>query len=80
MTWYVLALRLTGLGWYISVCIVFGVVCGLKLDDIAGTIPLFALLGTLLGSVVAFWGLYKMVQPLSNATASQRKNDKWSKS
>ena len=80
MTWYVLALRLAGLGWYVAICIVLGVAGGLKLDDIAGTIPLFALLGTLLGSVVAFWGLYKMVQPLLNATASQRKNDKWSKS
>ena len=80
MTWYVLALRLTGLGWYVAICIVSGVVGGLKLDDIAGTIPLFTLLGTLLGSVVAFWGLYKVVQPLLNAKASQRKNDKWSKS
>ena len=80
MTWYVLALRLTGLGWYVALCIVFGVMGGLKLDDIAGTIPLFTLLGTLLGSVVALWGLYKMVQPLLNATASQRKNDKGSKS
>ena len=80
MTWYVLALRLTGLGWYVAICIVFGVVGGLKLDDIAGTIPLFTSLGTLLGSVVAFWGLYKMVQPLLNTTASQRKNYKGSKS
>ena len=76
MTWYVLALRLTGLGWYVAICIVFGVVGGLKLDDIAGTIPLFTLLGTLLGSGVAFWGLYKLVQPLLNAT----RNDKGSKS
>ena len=80
MTWYVLGLRLTGLGWYVAICIVLGIVGGLKLDDIAGTIPLFTLLGTLLGSVVAFWGLYKMVQPLLNAAASQRKNDKGSKS
>ncbi|SVC44429.1 uncharacterized protein METZ01_LOCUS297283, partial [marine metagenome] len=34
MTWYVLALRLTGLGWYVALCIVFGVMGGLKLDDI----------------------------------------------
>ena len=80
MTWYVLALRLTGLGWYSALCIVFGVVGGLGLDKLAGTIPLFTLLGTLLGSVVAFWGLYKMVQPLLNAAASQDKNDKGSNS
>ena len=80
MTWYVLALRLTGLGWYVALCIVFGVVGGLGLDKLAGTIALFTLLGTLLGSVVAFWGLYKMVQPLLNAAASQDKNDKGSNS
>lgn len=59
-----LALRLTGLGWYIAICIVVGVVGGLGLDKLTGTVPLFTLLGTVLGSVVAFWGLYKMVQPV----------------
>ena len=29
MTWYVLALRLAGLGWYVALSIVFGVVGGL---------------------------------------------------
>ena len=64
MTWYVLALRLAGLGWYVALSIVFGVVGGLGL----------------LGSVVAFWGLYKMVQPLLNAAANPSKNDKGSNS
>ena len=59
-----LALRLTGLGWYVAICIVLGVVGGLGLDKITGTTPLFTLLGTVLGSIVAFWGLYKLVQPV----------------
>lgn len=59
-----LALRLTGLGWYIAICIVIGVAGGLGLDKLTGTVPLFTLLGTVLGSIVAFWGLYKMVQPV----------------
>ena len=80
MTLWVLALRLTGLGWYVALCIVIGVWGGLKLDKLLGTVPLFMLLGTVLGSVVAFWGLYKMVQPLLNAAASQGKNDKGSNS
>ena len=58
------ALRLTGLGWYVALCIVIGVVGGLWLDGLTGTKGLFLLLGTVLGSVVAFWGMYKMVQPL----------------
>ncbi len=79
MNWWVLALRLTGLGWYVALCIVIGVAGGLGLDKLAGTIPLFTLLGTVLGSVVAFWGIYKMVQPLlyhaqqGNTAAKRRK-------
>ena len=60
----VLALRLAGLGWYIAICIVIGVVGGLGLEKLTGTAPLFTLLGSVLGSIVAFWGLYKMVQPV----------------
>lgn len=80
MKLWVLAVRLTGLGWYVALCIVFGVVGGLALDGLLETKPLFMLLGILLGSVVAFWGLYKMVQPLMNAAATQGKNDNGSNS
>ena len=80
MNLWVLAIRLTGLGWYVALCIVFGIVGGLALDGLLETKPLFMLLGILLGSVVAFWGLYKMVQPLLNAAASQGKNDNGSNS
>ena len=80
MNLWVLAVRRTGLGWYIALCIVFGVVGGLALDGLLETKPLFMLLGILLGSVVAFWGLYKMVQPLMNAAATQGKNDNGSNS
>ena len=75
-----LALRLTGFGWYVAFCIVLGVAGGVGLDKLVGTLPLFTLLGTLLGSVVAFWGLFKMLQPLLNAAASQTKKDKGSNS
>ena len=80
MNLWVLAVRLTGLGWYVALCIVFGVVGGLALDGLLETKPLFMLLGILLGSGVAFWGLYKMVQPLMNAAATQGKNDNGSNS
>ena len=79
MNLWVLVLRLTGLGWYVALCIVIGVAGGVGLDKLVGTIPLFTLLGTVLGSVVAFWGMYKMVQPLlygakqGNTTAKGRK-------
>ena len=64
MTWWAVALRLTGLGWYIALCVVGGVLGGLGLDKLIGTLPLFTLVGTVLGSVVAFWGVYKMILPV----------------
>ena len=64
MNLMLLALRLTGLGWYVAICIVLGVIGGLGLDKVTGTTPLFTFLGTVLGSIVAFWGLYKMVRPV----------------
>ena len=75
MNLMVLALRLTGLGWYVATCIVVGVVAGLGLDKLVGTVPLFTLLGTVLGSVVAFWGLYKMIQPVLSGPKSGGSTD-----
>lgn len=66
-TWMI-ALRLTGLGWYVAACIIIGVLGGIALDQFLGTGVLFFLLGTVLGVVTAFWGLYKMVQPILNAS------------
>ena len=59
-----MALRYVGLGWYVAFCVVAGVAGGLRLDHLAGTRPLFTLLGILLGMVAAFYGVYKLVQPL----------------
>ena len=61
---WIVALRLMGLGWYVAACIVLGVLGGLGLDKLVGTLPVFTLLGTVLGAVMAFWGLYKLVQPV----------------
>jgi len=61
---WALALRLTGIGWYIAVCVLVGVLGGLWLDRKLGTTPLFILLGTVFGMVAAFYGIYKLVAPL----------------
>jgi F0F1-type ATP synthase assembly protein I len=55
------AARLIGIGWYFAICIVVGVVGGLLLDRVAGSAPLFSLLGLLLGLVIAFYGGYRML-------------------
>ena len=61
---FLVAMRLVGLGWYIAFCIILGVGGGIWLDKRLNTSPLFILLGVLLGSVLAFYGIYKMVAPL----------------
>ena len=63
---FVIAMRLLGLGWYVAIAIILGIVGGLWLDNRMGTLPLFTLLGVLLGTVAAFYGLYRMVEPLFN--------------
>jgi F0F1-type ATP synthase assembly protein I len=64
MSWWVVALRLTGLGWYIAFCVVAGIVVGILLDKATGLSPLFAIIGVILGSIIAFWGVYKMILPV----------------
>ena len=69
------ALRFVGLGWYIAACIVVGVLGGLGLDHLAGTRPLFTLLGVLLGTAAAFYGVYKLVQPMLEENDTKREDD-----
>ena len=76
MTWWTVALRLTGLGWYIALCIVGGVLGGVGLDKLVGTLPLFTLVGTVLGSVVAFWGVYRMILPVLYGAKHQERMSK----
>ena len=61
--WVVTALRLTGLGWFVAVCIVLGILGGLWLGNLTGQVALLVLVGTILGSVVAFYGVYRMILP-----------------
>ncbi len=64
MPGWLLALRVAGMGWYVALCVVLGVIAGLWLDKKLGASPLFLLGGVLLGVAVAFYGMYKMVAPL----------------
>lgn len=61
-----LALRLLGMGWYVGICIVLGVLGGRWLDDKLHTSPLLVIVGLLLGIFAAFYGLYKMILPNLN--------------
>ena len=68
---WALAIRLLGLGWYIAFSIIGGVAGGYWLDEWLGTRPLFILLGLVVGSAVAFYGVYRMVAPLLNQNSLQ---------
>ena len=68
MAWWVLALRLSGLGFYISACIVGGIGLGVWLDRILETRVIFLLAGLIVGCAVAFYGTYRMVAPLFGET------------
>ena len=71
MPWWVVGLRLTGLGWYIAFCVAGGVLLGLLGDNLLGTTPLFLVVGTVFGSVVAFWGIYRMILPILYGARAQ---------
>ena len=66
MPWWALALRITGIGWFIAISIVIGIYAGLKLDTWIHTKPLFMLIGLLMGTIVAFYGTYRAVQTIFN--------------
>lgn len=57
------AFRLVGLGWYVGICIFLGVIGGLWLDNRLHSGPVFVIIGLLLGIIVAFYGVYKMILP-----------------
>ena len=61
-TW-ALALRLMGVGWFVAASVVIGIVGGYVLDQWLGTTIVFTIVGVVLGTTVAFYGLYQMVKP-----------------
>ncbi|MFC1911623.1 AtpZ/AtpI family protein [Chloroflexota bacterium] len=71
MSRWAAALRLTGVGFFIGGSIVMGVVVGLWLDSRLNTSPILVLVGLLLGIVVAFWGVYRMLLPLVGSRRSK---------
>ena len=59
-----LVLQLVGVGWYIALSIVVGLFFGLWLDQKLDSVPVFTILGVLIGGVLAFYGIYKMLLPI----------------
>jgi ATP synthase protein I len=67
------AFKLIGVGFYISACIIGGVLGGLWLDGQFNTRPIFLLVGLIIGLVAAFWGVYQMLIPMMNNNKRERR-------
>ena len=57
------ALRLVGVGFFIGGFILLGVFAGRWLDTKLNTEPLWMIVGLLLGLIIAFYGVYRMLLP-----------------
>lgn len=55
------AVRLTGMGFYLALCIVGGVFGGVQLDGLLDTGRLFAVLGLFLGLALGLAGSYVLL-------------------
>ena len=62
------------MGWYVGICIVLGVVGGLWLDDKFNIAPILVIVGLILGVVVAFYGVYRMILPNISKRQNKGKN------
>ena len=53
------------LGWYVGFCIVGGIAVGVIVDAKMGTGPVLTVVGLILGILLAFFGLYRMVRSIA---------------
>ena len=58
--------KVLGVGWYIAIAIVLGVLGGLWLDGKFNTKPLFTIIGLIIGILAAVYGVYQIILPLLN--------------
>ena len=74
MSRWVAALRLTGVGFFIGGSIMLGVFIGLWLDRKFDTEPVLVIVGLVLGLVVAFYGVFRMLLPLIGSNRDKENN------
>lgn len=58
------ALEFIGVGWFVGISILLGVLGGLWLDNKFDTKPIFIIIGLILGLIIAFYGIYRILSPL----------------
>ena len=67
------AFRLIGVGWFIGISIVLGILGGQWLDNKFNT-NYFMIVGLILGLIVAGYGFYRMLQPLMRNKENKEDN------
>ena len=65
-------LRLLGIGWFVALCLLGGVLGGLWLDDRLGTSPLMAMIGLGGGLVIAGIGTYRMLMAVVSGSGTDQ--------
>ena len=70
-----IAFRFVGVGWFVGVSILLGVLGGLWLDKRLNSQPAFTIAGLMLGIVVAFYGVYRMIIPMFNGRNNKKDDE-----
>ena len=60
---WLIALNVMGLGFFVPITIILGILGGRWLDQKTGTLPLWSIVGLVLGILVAAYGVYQMLKP-----------------
>ncbi|MBG7617150.1 MAG: AtpZ/AtpI family protein [Chloroflexi bacterium] len=58
--WYP-GLQLLGVGWYVSISIILGVLAGRWFDNKLDSEPLLLIIGLILGITLSVYGVYRMI-------------------
>ena len=69
------AMRLIGLGWFVAICIVLGVVGGIQLDKAVDTGKLFTVIGLFVGLFFGLWGGWLQLRQVLDAINRRRTGD-----
>lgn len=67
-------LEFLGIGWFVAISLLAGILGGLWLDRRFDSLPLFTLLCLLGGGFLAFYGVYRMVIRIVKADEDQPKD------
>ena len=66
------AIRLVGIGFYVALCIVIGVLGGRELDKALDTDSVFTVVGLLVGLALALYGFVRQLMEVLNAINHRR--------